>query len=432
MKSKLMIIGIVILLILTNTMAVYANTGTTATAQADKTQVKAGDTFTITLSANCPDGIGTLETNYTYDKDKLELKSEQVANANFFNLNLEDEQIMVEGLISVMGTSKQGDIYKITFQVKEDVEANSTIKVNFDKTVILAWNTDAEYEIDSQEVTLTVIEEQQPPTGGDEQDPPTGGEEQDPPAGGEEQDPPTGGEEQCDHTYIMKKNSSQHWKECSKCNEKEDGSTQAHSFGNYTDKRTGKHSVICTVCEYEMMEDHEYENDICKDCKAVKPQENDDKEECEHSFGNYKDNNDGTHTGTCLKCGEKQTEEHRYENSVCTDCKSEHSAKNCKHDNGSVSVVDNGDETHSSVCEVCGEKFNTEKHTYENGTCTKCKVKQPTTSGTTGGDDKKDETTAQKEIPKAGLNTMLTIGIIFIAILAIIMYTKNKKYQDIK
>ena len=431
MKSKLMIIGIVILLILTNTMAVYATSETTVTLEANKTQVKVEEEFTVTIKATCPDGINGVVTKYTYDADKLEYVSEAVADSNYsFGGNKAEKEIFV--YCTSTDSIQTANVYSLTFKVKNGIQVGSTAKVGITQTTLDSdAATNSEHLIDAQEITVTVIEEEQnPPTGGEEQNPPTGGEEQDPPTGEEEQDPPTG-EEECDHTYIIKKNSSQHWKECSKCNEKEEGSTQAHSFGNYTDKRTGKHSAICTVCEYEIMEDHEYENDICKDCKAVKPQENDE-EECEHSFGNYKDNNDGTHTGTCSKCGEEQKEEHTYENSVCTDCKSEHSVKNCKHDNGSVSVVDNKDGTHSNVCEVCGEKFNTEKHTYENGTCIKCKVKQPTTPGTTGGDDKKDETTAQKEIPKAGLNTMLTIGIIFIAILAIIMYTKNKKYQDIK
>lgn len=62
------------------------------------------------------------------------------------------------------------------------------------------------------------------------------------------------------------------------------------------------------------------------------------------------------------------------------------------------------------------------------------KEEQPTTEGTTVvvGGENKDNTTANKEIPKAGLDTMLVIGIVIIAIVAIIMYRKNRKYDDIK
>lgn len=170
MKSKLLIIGITIFLILTSTMTVFANTETTVTVQADKTEVKAGESFSVILKAMCPEGIGTLETHYSYDTEKLELKSEEVVNNNFFNLNLDNGEVMENGLISVMSTVNEGDIYKITFQVKEGVEANSTIKVNFEETVIGAWNIDAEYKIPAQEITVTVIDDTT--DGGNEENPP--------------------------------------------------------------------------------------------------------------------------------------------------------------------------------------------------------------------------------------------------------------------
>ena len=44
--------------------------------------------------------------------------------------------------------------------------------------------------------------------------------------------------------------------------------------------------------------------------------------------------------------------------------------------------------------------------------------------------DKKDETTAEKDIPKAGAKTVVSFIVIAISI-AIIMYRKNKKYEDI-
>lgn len=169
MKRKLIIMGVVILLILTNTIAIFAADETTVTLEASKTEVKVGETFTVLLKAKCPDGIGTLETTYTYDKEKLELKSEEVVNSNFFNLNLDNGVIMQEGLISVMSSATEGDVYMITFQVKENVEANSTITVNFAETVIGAWNTEAEYTIPAQEISVKVVEE----TTGGEQNPPT-------------------------------------------------------------------------------------------------------------------------------------------------------------------------------------------------------------------------------------------------------------------
>ena len=194
MKNKLIIMGIIILIILTSSIEAFANTETTVTVQADKTEVKAGESFSVILKAICPEGIGTLETHYSYDTEKLELKSEEVVNNNFFNLNLDNGQIMENGLISVMSTVNEGDIYKITFQVKEGVEANSTIKVNFEETVIGAWNIDAEYKIPAQEVTVTVIDDTT--DGGNEENPPVddGNDNVNPPVddGNDNVNPPTG------------------------------------------------------------------------------------------------------------------------------------------------------------------------------------------------------------------------------------------------
>ena len=46
--------------------------------------------------------------------------------------------------------------------------------------------------------------------------------------------------------------------------------------------------------------------------------------------------------------------------------------------------------------------------------------------------DEKDNTTADKEIPKAGISSMVIISITIIGIIAIVMHRKNKKYQDIR
>lgn len=62
---------------------------------------------------------------------------------------------------------------------------------------------------------------------------------------------------------------------------------------------------------------------------------------------------------------------------------------------------------------------------------------KPTTEGTTEGTTvtvggEKDNTTANTSIPKAGINSIIIIAIIFVAGFAIAMYKKNKKYRDIK
>lgn len=46
--------------------------------------------------------------------------------------------------------------------------------------------------------------------------------------------------------------------------------------------------------------------------------------------------------------------------------------------------------------------------------------------------EEKDNTTANKEIPKAGISSMIIISIVIIGTIAVVMYGKNKKYQDIR
>lgn len=57
---------------------------------------------------------------------------------------------------------------------------------------------------------------------------------------------------------------------------------------------------------------------------------------------------------------------------------------------------------------------------------------KPSNNTTTGGNNtNKDNSTANKDIPKAGLNSVLATGIVTVTIVAIIMYRKNNKYRDI-
>lgn len=56
MKKTLFIIGIILAIVIVNITAVYASTAT-ASLTPSSASVKKGDTFTVTLSVNCEDGI---------------------------------------------------------------------------------------------------------------------------------------------------------------------------------------------------------------------------------------------------------------------------------------------------------------------------------------------------------------------------------------
>lgn len=323
MKRKLMIIGITILLVLTSVLTSYAaEIGTMLTVEPAK--VKVGDTFTVTLSATCADGINGVVTTYSYDEDKLEYVSEGVVDTNNYSYggNKEAKEIFV--YCTSTDSIKEANLYSLTFRVKEGVAPGTTAKVSVSQiTLDSDAATDSEHIMEGHEVSVTIIEDTQ-----------EGGEGQNPPAEDGENDA-------CEHTY-----------------------------GKYTSNNNGTHSATCSKCNEKRTENCTYQDGICSVCGYTKPTTGEGNEKCDHSYGEYKDNGDGTH---------------------------------------------------SEVCEVCGKKINTEKHTYEKGICTKCKVKQP-----------KDNTTADKEIPKAGINSMLILGILAIVIIAVVMFRKNQKYRDIR
>ena len=321
MKKKIMIIGMMLLLILTNCITVYGATTSSVILQANKTEIKAGETFDVVVKVKSPDGINGIDTTYTYDTEKLEL----------VNAFLTDDTILVDismgtaGLISLMGIAPtvsdiDTNVYTLTFKVKDGVAANSTATVSLGQTYLSTFaQSDSEHTIPEQSITIKVIEQTTPPAGSDTE---------------------------CEHTY-----------------------------GNYTDDKDGKHSATCSKCGEKYTEAHTYKDGACSVCSAKENVET----KCEHTYGNYTDNGDGKHSATCSKCGEKHTEDHTYKDGACSVCGAKENVETkCEHTYGNY--TDNGDGKHSATCSKCGEKH-TEDHTYKDGVCSACGVKQSINSG---------------------------------------------------
>jgi len=199
--KKLMIIGVTILLILTSTIAIYANTGSTVTLQASETKIIAGQTFTVKVHAESPDKINGIDTTYSYDTEKLELVGKPVCDSNFASLGAEGEIT----LISNSTTVESADLYTLTFKVKEGVAVGSTATISLGEALLSTFaETDSEHTIPTQKITITVIEiKEEPPVGGegeDEEDPPVKEEEKENPPVKEEEkkDPPVKEEEKKD------------------------------------------------------------------------------------------------------------------------------------------------------------------------------------------------------------------------------------------
>jgi len=293
-------------------------------------------------------------------------------------------------------------------------------------------------------------------------------------------------ENPCAHEYVLNKNDQQHWEECTKCGNVNSETLSNHTYGNYTDNGNNTHSAVCVICDYVKTVSHEYQDGECKDCNAIDPNAECEHnyemksnttshwEECTkcnqvktgtvetHTFTNYSDNGDGTHTGICSKCEYKLKSEHDYKNEICTHCnaKKEKVEEECEHtyviksdeDNhwaecskckevktGSLKIhnydkyVDNKNGTHTKVCSECGYK-STEKHTT--GDCKLCG------SITLPEDEKKEPilkdpaikdttTTTDKEIPNAGTPLVIIIASVVLGSLTLLARFKMKKYKDI-
>ena len=231
----------------------------------------------------------------------------------------------------------------------------------------------------------------------------------------------------CEHNWVMKSDSTTHWKECSKCEITKEESIENHNVTTWTDNGKGAHEGTCTVCNYKVTKTHNYGDDnTCTDCGAIKQTEcehnwvtkNDSTkhwQECSkcgitkdgstenHKVTTWEDNGDGAHSGLCTVCNYKVTELHSYgDDNKCTDCGATKPKGECEHDwkqkndtqyhweectkcnnvrnkeeHKITTWANNGDETHSGICTVCNYKV-TKTHNYgDDDKCTDCGITKP-------------------------------------------------------
>lgn len=100
---------------------VYASTPN-VTITLDKSEVEIGDTFEVTMSASAEDAIDGLSSKIEYDENVLEkVSSELIDSDNWSDLDTFPNLVATWKTIGTEKTS--ADIYKITFKVKDNVEA---------------------------------------------------------------------------------------------------------------------------------------------------------------------------------------------------------------------------------------------------------------------------------------------------------------------
>lgn len=154
--KKIIVSIIVLCLILSSISIVNASTGT-VNLTANKS-VKPGETFTVTLSVSCEDGINGVNTTYNYDHNKLELVSANVANSNWASLGTDNSITVISNSSSKVTSS---DVYVLTFKVKDN--ATGTIKVETSDIMIdsdLAENSS--FNVKAKSIDINIITNNNP------------------------------------------------------------------------------------------------------------------------------------------------------------------------------------------------------------------------------------------------------------------------------
>lgn len=160
MKRKILFLIVIMIVVLMS--VVYAASGTVS-LKASSTTVEPGGTFTVTISANCNDGVNGIDTTLSYDTDKLELVSGALANNNFANLSSENQITVITNSKTPI---KSADLYTLTFKVKDGVASGSTATIKTGKILLDSDASNQSSEtIGEQTVTVTVKKGSKPENG---------------------------------------------------------------------------------------------------------------------------------------------------------------------------------------------------------------------------------------------------------------------------
>lgn len=131
-------------------------TDATATLKLNKTEVKPGDTFTVTFGATCEEGINGASAKISYEEDKLELVDSITVTDTSKWSNL-GEGLLAEIIHASNDTIKTGDIFKLTFKVKNNIQEETTAKVTASEIMIdsdAAQNS--ENNIGTKEISVSI------------------------------------------------------------------------------------------------------------------------------------------------------------------------------------------------------------------------------------------------------------------------------------
>ena len=197
MKKCKKIALLVIVFLLSTTLNVFAD-GASAniTLTPSPATAKAGDTVTVTLSAECATKIEGIDSTLSWDNTKLQLTNQDALATNgYISMSGVDEstgEFKLSVLYNGSGDAPtQTDFATLNFKLLEAVTANEKLAITLSK-IEVGDSDDAWIAVGDKTIELTVEGDVPPSDGGeDETNPPAGEDETNPPSG-EGDEPPEG------------------------------------------------------------------------------------------------------------------------------------------------------------------------------------------------------------------------------------------------
>ena len=155
MYRKIAILFISIVIVLASFSVVQAASAT-ATLTPSSTTLKPGDTFSVTLSLNCAEGInGATGITLNYDKNVLELTSSNIKDSNFINLGTSDE---IDLMFNSEGeTITSTNVYVWNFKVKDTATNGATATISVSDIAVDSFaENNSETIASGKSITVTI------------------------------------------------------------------------------------------------------------------------------------------------------------------------------------------------------------------------------------------------------------------------------------
>lgn len=155
--SKIVIIGIMYMLI--SILHVYG-ANVEISVNASSTDVKIGDTVTITVSLKSETGIEGIDSILQYDKSKLKLtNSSEIATKEFISLSGEDEKTGDFRMTLLKNTTQdiltESDVAILKFEVLEKCSKSEIINIS---EIALVDSNENLIDLEDKEIKLNIID----------------------------------------------------------------------------------------------------------------------------------------------------------------------------------------------------------------------------------------------------------------------------------